>query len=71
MFVGSLDLGGADEGATDVDAGELRLLLLAGRRMNGLADVDHGLLPGWHKRSRAWWCDAAGWPRHPALPWYL
>jgi hypothetical protein len=47
----------ADEGATDVDAGEVRLLLLAGRRMNGLADVDHGLLPGWHKRSRAWWCD--------------
>jgi len=55
--LGSLDLVTADQGATDVAAGEVGLLLLAGRRMNGLADVDHGLLPGWHKRSRAWWCD--------------
>lgn len=56
-------------------AGSLRLLLLAGRRMTELADVEFGLLPGWHSRSRAWWsagkgeittllslgiCDAAG-----------
>jgi hypothetical protein len=41
-------------------AGELRLLLLAGRRMTGLADVDFGLLPGWHNRTRGWWSDHDG-----------
>jgi hypothetical protein len=55
--VASLDPAMPDQGGTAADAGKLRLLVLAGRRMNGLADVDHGLLPGWHKRSRAWWCD--------------
>jgi len=44
----------------EAGAGRLRLLLLAGRRMSGLADVDYGLLPGWHSRSRAWWGDQAG-----------
>jgi hypothetical protein len=50
------------DAATSAQAasGRLRLLLLAGRRMSGLADVDHGLLPGWHSRSRAWWGDQAG-----------
>jgi hypothetical protein len=41
-------------------AGELRLLMLAGRRMSGLADTNIGILPGWHSRSRAWWCDRSG-----------
>jgi hypothetical protein len=50
-----LESSDADEVAEN--AGELRLLMLAGRRMTGLADVDIGLLPGWHNRSRAWWCD--------------
>jgi hypothetical protein len=39
---------------------DLRLLLIAGRRMTELADVHGGLLPGWHSRKRAWWCDAPG-----------
>jgi hypothetical protein len=46
--------------STRTNSGRLRLLLLAGRRMSGLADVDYGLLPGWHSRSRAWWGDQAG-----------
>lgn len=50
----------ADAGAAQTGCGRLRLLLLAGRRMSGLADVDYGLLPGWHSRSRAWWGDQAG-----------
>lgn len=37
------------------DAGQLRLVMLAGRRMTPLADVHSGLLPGWLGRSRAWW----------------
>jgi hypothetical protein len=67
----------------ETDPGRLRLLLLAGRRMSGLADVDYGLLPGWHSRSRAWWgdqqnpiatllclgiCDAAGIVRGNQMP---
>ena len=40
--------------------GELRLLMIAGRRMSGLADTNIGILPGWHSRSRAWWCDRLG-----------
>jgi hypothetical protein len=62
---------------------DLRLLFLAGRRMSGLADVDTGLLSGWHSRSRAWWgeengpsesllcigiCDAAGIIRGNKIP---
>lgn len=73
----------SDDAPADVNAGRLRLLLLAGRRMTGLADVDFGLLPGWHGRSRAWWsdqsdslptllclgiCDAAGIIRGNNLP---
>ena len=60
----------------------VRLLMLAGRRMSGLADVDAGILPGWHNRSRAWWgeegpdrtllclgiCDAAGIVRGNQTP---
>ena len=34
--------------------------------MSGLADVDFGLLPGWHSRSRAWWGDQTG-PRSTLL----
>jgi hypothetical protein len=40
---------------SDGDAGRLRLLMLAGRRMTPLVDVHAGLLPGWNGRSRAWW----------------
>lgn len=53
---------------TDVEveqggAGNLRLLMLAGRRMTGLADLQHaGLLPSWHGRSRGWWCDQGETP---------
>ena len=61
---------------------DVRLLMLAGRRMSGLADVDAGILPGWHNRSRAWWgdegpdrtllclgiCDAAGIVRGNQTP---
>jgi hypothetical protein len=39
------------------DASRLRLLALAGRRMTALADAHSGLLPGWHGRSRGWWCE--------------
>jgi hypothetical protein len=35
--------------------GELRLLLLTGRRASGIAEDRSGLLTGWHDRSRAWW----------------
>lgn len=50
----------SDSGTARAGSGRWRLLLLAGRRMSGLADVDYGLLPGWHNRSRAWWGDEAG-----------
>lgn len=39
------------------DPSALRLLALAGRRMTALADTHSGLLPGWHGRSRGWWCE--------------
>lgn len=39
---------------------EMRLLMIAGRRMSALADTNIGILPGWHSRSRAWWCDGSG-----------
>ncbi|MBN9006613.1 MAG: hypothetical protein J0H40_14520 [Rhizobiales bacterium] len=39
---------------------EMRLLMIAGRRMSALADTNIGILPGWHSRSRAWWCDRSG-----------
>jgi hypothetical protein len=80
--VGHLDAASSDPAAPD-GSGRLRLLLLAGRRMSGLADVDFGLLPGWHSRSRAWWsqdtgslstllclgiCDAAGIVRGNKVP---
>jgi hypothetical protein len=39
------------------DAGRLRLLMLAGRRMTPLANVHSGLLPGWYGCSRGWWCE--------------
>ncbi len=32
-----------------------RLLLLAGRRATGIAEVRSGLLSGWYDRRRAWW----------------
>jgi hypothetical protein len=46
----------------DDKAGRLRVLMLAGRRATGLADVLTGLLPGWHSRTRGWWCDDDGAP---------
>jgi hypothetical protein len=79
-IVGYIDSGLASPSR---NACQLRLMLLAGRRMNGLADVDYGLLPGWHSRSRAWWgdeqgplstllclgiCDAAGIIRGNSIP---
>jgi hypothetical protein len=56
--------GGVDEGEPASES--LRLLMLAGRRMSGLADVMAGLLPGWHSRSRGWWGDDAA-PPHTLL----
>jgi len=47
----------ADAGPND---GTLRLLMLAGRRVTGLADVLTGMLPGWHNRARGWWADQSG-----------
>jgi hypothetical protein len=45
----------ADPVADAADTGRARLLVLAGRRMTGLADVNTGLMPGWHGRTRGWW----------------
>src|ERR1700761_2122334 len=45
-----------------VDMSRLRLLALAGRRMTALADAPSGLLPGWHGRTRGWWCDEGETP---------
>lgn len=45
-----------------VDPSRLRLLALAGRRMTALADTHAGLLPGWHGRSRGWWCEEGEMP---------
>jgi hypothetical protein len=67
---------------TTAEKSTLRLLMVAGRRVSGLADVDAGFLPGWHSRSRAWWgdtspkasllcigiCDAAGIIRGTETP---
>lgn len=44
-----------DPSADAADIGRVRLLVLAGRRMTGLADVHTGLMPGWHGRTRGWW----------------
>jgi len=46
---------GASASAGDPE--ELRLLMLAGRRMTDLADVRQGLFSGWHGQRRAWWSD--------------
>lgn len=54
--LGHLELPAAASDHLDA-AGELRLLMLAGRRMTELAEVRSGLLTGWHDRSRAWWGD--------------
>jgi hypothetical protein len=48
------------DGEPQASSGELRLLMIAGRRMSALADTNIGILPGWHSRSRAWWCDRSG-----------
>lgn len=58
--LGHLEQVSGNEDQIQAGSGGLRLLMLAGRRMNGLADVDSGILPGWHNRSRAWWCDQSG-----------
>ena len=52
--IGQLEV---DEPPDDERAGELRPLMLAGRRMTALADVHTGLMPGWHSRTRGWWAD--------------
>jgi hypothetical protein len=54
--IGSIDAESPPDDAVR-DAGELRLLLLTGRRMTQLADLRSGLLSGWYSRKRAWWCD--------------
>jgi hypothetical protein len=46
----------------DEDSGRLRLLMLAGRRMTPLVNVHSGLLPGWHGRTRGWWCEESEAP---------
>jgi hypothetical protein len=50
----------SNEAPPSIGDGELCLLMLSGRRMNDLAGIDVGLLPGWHSRSRAWWGDQSG-----------
>ncbi|MDE2434850.1 MAG: hypothetical protein KGM49_01190 [Sphingomonadales bacterium] len=57
--IGSIETGGGDVGP---DAGTLRLMVLAGRRMTDLANVHGSLLSGWHSRTRGWWCDAGEAP---------
>ena len=54
VVIGHIDT--EDTRKTDA-SGDLRMLMLAGRRMTALADVHAGLLPGWHGRSRGWWCE--------------
>jgi hypothetical protein len=49
-------------GAAPGEAGQLRHLMLAGRRMSPLIDVHSGLLPGWHARRRGWWCEPGETP---------
>jgi hypothetical protein len=53
-ILGHLDIDGVPSDFTG-DAEQLRLLMLAGRRMTPLVDVHSGLLPGWNGRSRGWW----------------
>lgn len=50
-----------DEG---VDAApiQLRLLVLAGRRVTNLANSDAGILPGWLERRRGWWSEPGATP---------
>jgi hypothetical protein len=48
--------------ASTADPSRLRLLALAGRRMTALASTHSGVLPGWHGRSRGWWCDEGETP---------
>jgi hypothetical protein len=50
-------LGVDDARALADDAATFRLMLLAGRRMSALADVQSGLLGSWYGRARAWWSD--------------
>jgi hypothetical protein len=52
-------LEGGFSGRCPQDAGVLLLLMLAGHRMSWAVDVDTGLLPGWHRRARAWWGEGA------------
>ena len=80
QVIGRLEI--ADDSRGPASEQDVRLLMLAGRRMSGLADVDAGILPGWHNRSRAWWgdegpdrtllclgiCDAAGIVRGNQTP---
>jgi len=47
----------SDETPVADDAGQLRLLMLAGQRMTAMADVHGGLLPGWYGRRRGWWSE--------------
>jgi hypothetical protein len=54
--LGHLEMDGTS-GEQDDDPGSLRLLMLTGRRMAAFVDAHSGLLPGWHSRSRGWWCD--------------
>ncbi len=57
--IGQLEVEATPE---DDRAGELRALMLAGRRMTALADVHTGLMPGWHSRTRGWWADGEETP---------
>jgi hypothetical protein len=56
MVLGEFEPGPQMDVPTNAD--RLRLLALAGRRMTALADLPTGILPGWHGRKRAWWCEA-------------
>ena len=51
-----------DGSAADDKAGQFRLLMLSGRKLTQLVDIHTGFLPGWHGRSRAWWCEEGETP---------
>jgi hypothetical protein len=50
--IGTLET--SDPQAPDDPAGGLSLIMFAGRRFTGLAEVRSGPMTGWHNRSRAW-----------------
>lgn len=54
FVIGLLERQAGGSGAQDA-AGDLRLLMTAGRRMTDIAVERSGLMTGWYDRRRAWW----------------